>query len=77
MARSHDETGGRCSDRIDGRGLESELELGADDGLPAACVASFDTVFTLDGAVLRRLITRLDEVTMHWACERLNMALGC
>lgn len=59
------------------RGLESELELGPEDGMPFDCVASFDTVLTLDRAALRRLIVRLDEVTMHRACERLNMALGC
>lgn len=59
------------------RGLESELELGPADGMPLACVASFDTVLTLDRADFRRWITRLDEVTMHRACERLNMALGC
>lgn len=59
------------------RGLESELELGPEDGLPLACVASFDTVFTLDRSALRRFITRLDDLTMHRACEHLNMALGC
>lgn len=59
------------------RGLESELILGPDDGMPFDCVASFDTVLTLDRQHLRRRVTQLDEVTMHRACERLNMALGC
>lgn len=59
------------------RQVESELALGPDDGLPGACVVTFDNVRTIDRRHLRRRVTQLDELTMHRACERLNMALGC
>jgi mRNA interferase MazF len=46
------------------RGLSSELRLGPDDGMPEACVATFDNLHTL-----RR---RMDEL-----CSVLSSALGC
>lgn len=63
--------------RSTARQVESELELGPKNGLPHNCVASFDNLRTIDRKHLRRRVTQLDEVTMHRACERLNMALGC
>lgn len=59
------------------RQVESELPLGVADGLPRDCVVSFDNLSTIDRKHLRRRVARLDETTMHRACERLNMALGC
>ncbi len=59
------------------RGLTSELPLGPDDGLPEACVASFDNVHTVRKGALRRRITRLSETRMQEACRILLRSLGC
>lgn len=59
------------------RGLTSELPLGPDDGLPEACVASFDNVHTVRKGALRRRITRLSETRMQDACRILERSLGC
>ena len=59
------------------REVTSELVLGPDDGLPEACVASFDNVHTLRRTAFRRRITLLSERRMAEACRSLNMALGC
>lgn len=59
------------------RGLMSELPLGVEDGLPEACVASFDNIHTLRRTALRRRICRLSEARMEDACRVLAAALGC
>jgi mRNA interferase MazF len=59
------------------RGLMSELPLGVDDGLPEACVASFDNIHALRRGALRRRICRLGEARMEEACQVLRAALGC
>lgn len=59
------------------RGLTSELALGPEDGLPEACVASFDNIHTVRRGTLRRRITRLSETRMREACRILERALGC
>ncbi|MEX1295408.1 MAG: type II toxin-antitoxin system PemK/MazF family toxin [Candidatus Limnocylindrales bacterium] len=59
------------------RGLSSELPLGLDDGLPEACVASFDNIHTLRRDRLRRRITRLSRSKMDEACRVMSRALGC
>jgi len=59
------------------RGLTSELPLGPKDGLPEACVASFDNIHTLRRDRFRRRITRLPDARMDEACEVLKLALGC
>lgn len=59
------------------RGLSSELPLGPEDGLPEACVASFDNLHTLRRSRLRRRITRLSDARMAEACRVLSRALGC
>lgn len=59
------------------RGLSSELSLGPEDGLPEACVASFDNVHTLRRDRLRRRITRLTDARMAEACLVMSRALGC
>lgn len=62
--------------RSTARQVESELALGPGDGLPGDCVVTFDNLRTIDRRHLRRRVTKLDEVTMHRACERLKTALG-
>ena len=59
------------------RGLMSELPLGIEDGMPAACVASFDNLHTLRRSVFRGPITRLSPTKMAEACEVMGRALGC
>jgi len=59
------------------RGVMSELPLGPDDGLPEACVASFDNLHTLRRAAFVRRITTLSSGQMDEACRVLALALGC
>ena len=59
------------------RGLLSELPLSTDDGMPEACVATFDNVHTLRRPAFRRLIARLSTAKMNEACQVMSGALGC
>ena len=59
------------------RGVQSELRLGPDDGMPAECVANFDNLHTVRRNALRRRITRLSPQRMEQACAVLGRALGC
>jgi mRNA interferase MazF len=60
------------------RGLVSELELTPEaDGVPTACVASFDNLHTVDRRSLRRHVATLSPARMAQACRCLNDALGC
>ena len=59
------------------RGLMSELSLDRTDGMPAACVANFDTLQTVRRSLFRRRITRLSQAKMQQACRVLASALGC
>ena len=59
------------------RGLTSELPLGPEDGMPDACVASFDNLHTLRRGAFRSPITRLSAAKMGEACRVLSRALGC
>jgi mRNA interferase MazF len=59
------------------RGLTSELPLGVEDGMPEACVATFDNLYTLRKEAFRQRITRLSDRRMDEACGVLAMALGC
>jgi mRNA interferase MazF len=59
------------------RGLQSELLLGPEDGMPEPCVASFDNLHTIRRGSLRRRITRLGAARMSEACEALSRALAC
>ncbi len=59
------------------RGLLSELSLGPDDGMPEACVATFDNVHTLRRTAFRQRITQLPTSRMDEACRVLDRSLGC
>ena len=59
------------------RGVQSELPLGPDDGLPEACVANFDNLHTLRRAAFRQRITALPAPRMDEACQALARAVGC
>lgn len=59
------------------RGLQSELPLGPDDGMPEPCVATFDNLHTLRRTAFRERITGLSAERMDAACEVLARSLGC
>ncbi|MCA1671586.1 MAG: type II toxin-antitoxin system PemK/MazF family toxin [Actinobacteria bacterium] len=59
------------------RGLLSELPLGSEDGMPEACVASFDHLHTLRKSQFRQRITTLSPARQQQLCEVLDAALGC
>ncbi len=55
----------------------SELSLDREDGMPDACVATFDSLHTVRRSQFRRRITRLSQAKMNEACRILSNALGC
>ena len=59
------------------RGIPTEVELGTDDGLPRACAANFDNVFTLRRDRLRDRITALSLDRMQEVCAAYRFAVGC
>jgi len=59
------------------RGLPTEVELGTDDGLPAACVVSLDNVQPLSQALLTERITLLNAAAMSAVCRALSIATDC
>lgn len=59
------------------RGLQTELHLGLEDGLPEPCVANFDNLHTLRRQAFRERITSLTPTKLHDACRTLDLALGC
>lgn len=58
------------------RGVQSELPLGPEDGLPEACVANIDNLHTLRRAAFRQRITTLPAPRMDQACQALAKAVG-
>lgn len=59
------------------RGIPSELSLGPEDGVPQACVASFDNLRVVRKAWLTRKVTGLSDERMVEACAALRAALAC
>ena len=59
------------------RGIPSEVRLGADDGMPADCVLSFDNLLTIPKALLVERITRLPAERLPELCAALDVAAGC
>lgn len=59
------------------RGIPTELLLDEDDGMPAECVLSFDSVVTIPKALLTERICRLRGDRMPRVCAALAVATGC
>ena len=59
------------------RGLPTEVRLGADDGMPAECVLSLDSVTLVPKAYFRESICRLGQPRMAEVCRALALATGC
>jgi len=59
------------------RGLDTEVELGPEDGMPVACAVSLDNLRTVPKALLTESITQLDAERMDAICRALTRATGC
>lgn len=58
------------------RGIETEVEIGPDDGMRVACAVSLDNLRTVPRALLTQAITTLD-AAMDLVCRALVRATGC
>jgi len=59
------------------RGLPTEVELGAEDGMPRACVLNADHVASLAKGYVGDLITTLTPERLAEVCRALDHATGC
>lgn len=59
------------------RGIETEIELGRDDGMPRECAVSLDNLRTVPRSLLVESITRLSSQRMAEVCRALEAATGC
>jgi mRNA interferase MazF len=59
------------------RRIETEVEIGPDDGMPVACAVSLDNLRTVPQALLTEPITRLDAARMDLICRALAHSTGC
>jgi mRNA interferase MazF len=59
------------------RDIPTELPLGADDGMPADCVASFDNLRVVPKAYLVDRICELRAARLAEACAAMRAAIDC
>ena len=59
------------------RGIPTEVRLGADDGMPADCVLSFDNILLVPKSRFVKRICRLSKERMAEVCDALAVATGC
>lgn len=59
------------------RGIDTEVEIGPDDGMPVACAISLDNLRTVPQAVLTEPITTLNPAKMDLICRALIRSTGC
>ncbi|MCA1832169.1 MAG: type II toxin-antitoxin system PemK/MazF family toxin [Actinomycetota bacterium] len=59
------------------RGIQTEVGLDADDGMPEPCAASFDNILTIPKWSLVERICQLDLPKLHQVCRALRTATGC
>ena len=59
------------------RGVASEVVLGPDDGMKAACAVNLHNIVTVPRAGLGRLVVSLDARKMDQVCSAIAFALGC
>jgi mRNA interferase MazF len=59
------------------RGLSNEVELNVTDGVPKACVTSFDNLSTIARGQLVERITTLDPARMDEICRAPNATVAC
>jgi len=59
------------------RGVESEVPLGVEDGMPRECVISLDNLRTVPKRLLVEPITKLGSERIDRLCRALADASGC
>jgi mRNA interferase MazF len=59
------------------RGIETEVQVGPEDGVPVECVVSLDNLRTVPQALLTESITKLSALRMDEICRALTQATGC
>lgn len=59
------------------RGLDTEVTLGQEEGMPRDCALSLDNVLTVGRTLLTDHITTLSPARMHQVCRALAIATGC
>ena len=59
------------------RGIPTEVNLDADDGMPMPCAVSLDNLGEAWKAMLTGHLTTLSPSRMDEVCQALNIALGC
>jgi mRNA interferase MazF len=59
------------------RGIQTEVELGPNDGMPRSCVLNADHTDTVAKCFLVERIVRLKPEKMAEVCRALDVATGC
>jgi len=59
------------------RAIPTEIALGADEGLPADCAASFDNLQPINRRLLTTRIGALPEARRHELCAALDALADC
>lgn len=59
------------------RGIPTEVQIGADDGMPEECVVSLDNLRHTPRILLGDPITTLSGPRMNEVCRALAIATGC
>ena len=59
------------------RRIDTEVELGPDNGMPVLCAVSLDNLRAVPKALLTESITRLSPERMDAICRALTRATGC
>ena len=59
------------------RGIDTEVQIGSDEGMPVECAVSLDNLRTVPQALLTESITRLSPLRMDEICRALGRATGC
>ncbi len=57
------------------RGIETEVALGTEHGLPSDCAVTLDNIQTSPKSVLDRRIAKLDADTLNAIAEAIHVAL--
>jgi mRNA interferase MazF len=59
------------------RGIPTEVEIGAADGMPIECALALDNTFSAQKVYFTTRITTLDSARMHRVCRALAYATSC
>lgn len=59
------------------RGIQTEVALDVDDGMPEPCAVSFDNILTIPKWSLTERICQLSLSRLHQVCRALRTATGC